>query len=313
VRDHAERFLEDVLQEPESLARVLRDADVDLDVAGVRRVRFVGMGSSRYAALPAASMLRAAGLDAHVERASAAEPTPPAADLLTVVVSAAGKTPETVEAAARHAGTSRVVAVTNDRGSPLAATADRVVGLNAGEERGGVACLTYQASVAVLLLLAGRVAGRELRLGGAVAAGTELRDRRDRWLPRAIETLGGRIAAIAPEERMCSAEQAALVLREGPRIQADACETGDWPHVDVYLTRRPGYRALLFAGSRFDGAVVEWLERRGCAFVAVGRGVRGSVVDVEHAAAGTLDELLVETMVADLVAAELWRRAWADG
>jgi glutamine---fructose-6-phosphate transaminase (isomerizing) len=162
-------------------------------------------------------------------------------------------------------------------------------------------------------LLAGRISGRDPTLGAAVAAGTELRDGRARWLPRAVEVLGGTVAAIAPDERMCSAEQAALVLREGPRIPADACETGDWPHVDVYLTRRPGYRALLFAGSHFDGAVVEWLTRRGAAFVAVGHRVDGAALDVEHAAAGTLAELLVETMVADLVAAELWRNAWSDG
>ena len=313
MREQAERFFEDVLAEPESLARVLADAEIDFDVARIKRVRFVGMGSSRFAALPAATLLRAAGLDAHAERGSAAEATPPAEDLLAVVVSAGGKTAETVAAAARHAGTSRVVAVTNDPGSPLAAAADHVVALNAGEERGGVACRTYQASVALLLLLAARIAGRDVSFDGAVAAAAEVRDGRDRWLPRAVEVFGGTVAAVAPDERMCSAEQAALVLREGPRIRADACETGDWPHVDVYLTRRPGYRALLFAGSRFDGAVAEWLARRGAAFVAVGRPVEGSVLDVEHSAAGTPGELVVETMVADLIAAELWRNAWTDG
>jgi hypothetical protein len=81
----------------------------------------------------------------------------------------------------------------------------------------------------------------------------------------------------------------------------------------VYLTRRPGYRALLFAGSRFDAAAVDWLTRRGAAFVAVGRRVDGSALDVEHSAAGTLGELVVETMVGDLIAAELWRNAWTDG
>lgn len=315
MREQAERFLDDVLEAPETLARVLGAGPADVDLRGIRRVRFVGMGSSRFAALPAASLLRAAGVDAVVERASAGEPTPPAADLLAVVVSAAGKTPETVAAAERHGGTSRVVAVTNEPGSPVAAAADHVVELRAGEERGGVACRTYQASVAVLLLLSGRLVERPLEreLAPALEASAELRDGRARWLDRAVETLDGAVATIAPEERQGSAEQAALVFREGPRIPADACETGDWSHVDVYLTRRPGYRALLFAGSRFDGDVAAWLRRRGASFVSVGRRVEGAAVAVGHAAAGSLGELLVETTVADLIAAEMWRRAWSDG
>ena len=38
------------------------------------------------------------------------------------------------------------------------------------------------------------------------------------------------------------------MIREGPRRQAVACETGDWAHVDVYLTRTLDYRAIVFAG-----------------------------------------------------------------
>ena len=50
------------------------------------------------------------------------------------------------------------------------------------------------------------------------------------------------------------------MFREGPRMQADACETGDWLHVDVYLTKPIDYRALVFAGSRFDPDVVRWID-----------------------------------------------------
>lgn len=317
MNDQPQRFLEDVLAEPEALAHVLERyapsngplAALQLD--GVRSARFVGMGSSRFAAMPAASLLRAASRDAVVERASAAEPTPPAPDMLAVCVSAGGKTPETLAAAERHAGTSRVVAVTNAPESPLARVADVVLPLEAGEERGGVACRTYQASLAVLLLVAGRLLQRDLaaELEPAVAAAANLRDGRQRWLDPALEILGGSLATIAPEERQCTAEQAALVFREGPRIPADACESGDWSHVDVYLTRRPGYRALLFAGSRHDGDVVAWLRRRGGAFVAVGRAIEGAAVTVDHAAHGSLAALLCETMVAELLAAEMWRRA----
>ena len=45
------------------------------------------------------------------------------------------------------------------------------------------------------------------------------------------------------------AEQAALMLREAPRLPAVAHETGDWLHTAVYLAF-PGHRALMFSGRR---------------------------------------------------------------
>lgn len=68
--------------------------------------------------------------------------------------------------------------------------------------------------------------------------------------------------AIAPAERQSSALPSALMLREGPRPAADACETGDWLHVAVYLSKHPGYTALLFTGSRYDEGVMEWARQR---------------------------------------------------
>ena len=143
--NQAELFLHDVLAEPETLERVVEryggaGSPLDDVPSGSARVRFVGMGSSRYASLPAAGLLRASGVDAVVERSSAAVTTPPSSELLVVCVSANGETPETVEAAERHRGTSRVVAVTNRPESALAHVADLVLSLEAGSERGGVAC-----------------------------------------------------------------------------------------------------------------------------------------------------------------------------
>ena len=97
------------------------------------------------------------------------------------------------------------------------------------------------------------------------------------------------------------------MLREGPRIAADAAETGDWLHVDVYLSKHPGYTALLFPGSRFDAGVMS----------GHGSGARRSsrsATPVEGAAAAVpypdaddpLVATLVETGVAELVAADLW-------
>jgi fructoselysine-6-P-deglycase FrlB-like protein len=315
--DLIERFLEDVLAEPRTLAALLDAYEGPesplgaVDLADVRRVVLVGMGSSRFASLAAASYLRARGVDAHVELASAGAPLPAAPGTLAVCVSSSGKTAETVEAALRHRGTSRVVAVTNRPESELAAAADAVLPLLAGDERGGIACKSYQCTVAALLLLAARLTGETLDVRPAVESVVTLQDTRGRWRDRALELLGGGPTyLLAPAERLSSAEQSALVLREAPRIPADACETGDWLHVDVYLTKRPGYRAILFPGSRFDGAVMEWMARRGGEVVAIGRRVEGAALTVSYPGAGDpLVATLVETSAVELLAAELWSRS----
>ena len=316
-----ELFLEDILEEPEALGALL-DAygGAGSPLGGVgeireRRIVFAGMGSSRFAALAAAARLRAAGLDAHVEYASAALCAPPGPDTLLVAISSSGSTGETVEAARRHLGVSRVVAVTNHPGSELAESADVVLPLLAGEERGEIACRTFQATVAVLLLLAGQATGGvdAARLRPAVPALAGLIDTRGAWVAEALGILGGGpIDIVAPAERLSSAQQAALMLREAPRIRAAACETGDWLHVDLYLARAAGYRAILFSGSRFDAEFVEWIERRHGAFVAVGAPVDGAALHLGYEGAGDPDvALLVETTAVELLAAELWRRSLA--
>ncbi len=60
------------------------------------------------------------------------------------------------------------------------------------------------------------------------------------------------------------------MVREGPRRAADGCETGDWNHVDVYLTKTLDYRALLFTGSRFDDEARRWMAERRSHVVTVG-------------------------------------------
>ncbi len=92
----------------------------------------------------------------------------------------------------------------------------------------------------------------------------DLLARRPAWLPAAMEALDGPdgIYALAPAERWSSAAHSALMVREGPRRAATGCETGDWSHVDVYLTKTLDYRALLYAGSRWDPQAMEWLTSR---------------------------------------------------
>ena len=124
---------------------------------GVRpsRVAFVGLGSSRYAAESLAALLRSRGVSAWTEYASTSVLTESAADLTLVAVSASGRTRETVEAARRHRGRSRVIAVTNDPASPLAGEADHVLPLVAGREDSGVASVVGRFFLVATIVVVG--------------------------------------------------------------------------------------------------------------------------------------------------------------
>ena len=97
------------------------------------------------------------------------------------------------------------------------------------------------------------------------------------------------------------------MVREGPRQLAVGCETGDWSHVDVYLTKSLDYRALLFTGSRYDKNAVKWMRERGSRFVAVGADVKDAATTVRFVGDDNqLVALLTEVLVAELVAATWW-------
>jgi glucosamine--fructose-6-phosphate aminotransferase (isomerizing) len=310
-------FLADVLDEPATLARVLDAADVSplrTAIDAARLVVLLGMGSSRFAALTAAAHLRARGVAAIVEYASTDVPTRPGPDVLAVGISATGNSAETVAALARHQGTSATIAITNHPdGGTLGAVADTVVPLNAGTEHGGVACKSFQATLAVLLLAAGIAKDR---LIPAVAAQQALVETRDVWLDELIDRLesAGTVYAIAPAARISSALQSALMFREGPRVPADSAETGDWSHVDVYLTKHPNYTALMFGGSPYDAEALEWIAERGSTVIAVGSPIPDAALHIPYPhAADPLIASLVDVTVAELTAATWWIRRTAAG
>lgn len=300
--DRAEQFAADVALSPDALDRML-----DTPLAAAARLRglprsriaLAGLGSSRYAALVAASAVRAAGGTAWAEYASSSAGTAPAGDLVFVAISASGRTREVVEAAERHRGRSLVVAVTNDPESRLAAAADLVVPLLAGEERAGIACRTFRATVAALAVLTGT--GPDA-LRPAVAALAARIERREDWLPTLVDALDAppSIDVLADATLLGLAEQAALMLREAPRLPATAYDSGDWLHTGVYLAL-PGHRVLRFPGAAADTEVTTTVKRRG-----------GRVLDVVPEGGSPVMRALVESVVAELLAAELWRRASAE-
>ena len=318
----AEAFLADLEAKPEALRSLASSLDAQDPwrawmPTDPRRIVFLGMGSSRFAANVAAGRLRARGLDAVSEYASADAAHPGGPGTLAVAVSASGDTDETVAAAARHreAG-STVVALSNEVSSPITSVATGTVPLLAGPEEGGVACRTFQHTVALLLALEATVIGGSHLdvvevIRAAARATEELLRGRERWVPAAAELLTstGQTFLAAPHERLGSADQGALMFREGPRLAADACETGDWLHVDVYLTKPLDYRLLLFPGSRFDPSLMAWIRERGSTVVTVGPPVDGASATVRYEGDERPDvALLTEVLVPELIAAEVWRR-----
>ena len=279
----------------------------------VRRVLVLGMGSSRYAADVVARRFRAAGADVSVELASAellpgAEP-----DRAVIAVSATGGSAEVLRAVERYRHTGRLVAVTNRPDSQLGRLADVVVPLLAGTEASGVACRTFRATFPVLDAMLGELLGAApdarvdvAAVRAASTASADLLAASRGWLAPVADVLAGPMGtwALAPVERASSAQQSALMLREVPRRAAFASETGDWSHVDVYLTKTQDYRALVFGGSHWDAQALEWMSARGSRFVAVGRDLPGAEHTIRYDGDGddsvaVLSELLVGELVAD--------------
>ncbi len=280
------------------------------------RVLLFGMGSSRYAASVAALDLRVAGMSAVAEPASMEASWPPDPRTLVVAVSATGESAETLASVEGYRGHSPIVALVNEPASTLAARADIVVEMGAGEEVGGVACRTFQHTGILLRALEVHLsAAPEADLVSLTrrvsAASSDLLRTVDRWLPPLVANLASSdgVFLLAPVERFSSAEQGALMIREGPRRPAVACETGDWSHVDVFLTKTLDYRALLFAGSRWDDQALEWLGARGASVVAVGRDLPAAQQVIRYD--GDDDPQVArqaEVLVPELLAATWWKQ-----
>ena len=178
-------------------------------------------------------------------------------------------------AAERHRAGSFVIALTGDPSAPLASHADAVMPLVAERaEAAGIATLSYRSTVAALAMLVDRAEGRtpgaglpaavpalEALLAGRDGVAVGRGGRARRGVARSTSSATGRGSALV--------EQAALMLREAPRIAAYAFDTGDWLHVGLY-TLLPGDPVLLFSGAAADDAAIATAISRGGRVVVVG-------------------------------------------
>ena len=313
-------FHDDLLAKPSTLralARSLRQSPAPWPVDHqTGTIVLAGMGSSCFAADVAALRMRRLGLSVVSERASAEHlPLLRQGDVL-VGISASGASLET-NRFLQLPTSARRLALSNTRGSEIDQWCDATIDMAAMSEVGGVACRSFTHTLVMLMALEIQlssgpdgIAVLAAAVDAAADATQSLLDRQDQWLGSATELLAGPHGCwvLAPAERLSSASQGALMLREGPRIAAVGCETGDWSHVDVYLTKTLDYRALLFTGSRWDDAAVDWMTQRSATLVSVGaRQVDFAKLTIRYPQDDDpVVALLTETIVAELVAWNLW-------
>ena len=307
-------FLADLEAKPEVLRSLIPTLGASWTGIGPQdRIVLVGMGSSHFANAVAAARLRGRGVDATAVLASTDLRPSVAPGDHVIIVSAGGFSTETLDAAEHYRGKARTILLTNAEGARIAPLVDRVVMMDAGPETGGVACRSFQHTLIRLLELEQELlGGLDLpRLVSTTAdASADLLDRRDDWLPQVSELLLGPDGTTftAPARRLSSAQQSALMLREGPRRPAIACETGDWSHIDVYLTKTTDYRMLLLGGSRWEPELMRWCTERGSTVVAAGMDLPGAAATVRYRSDDDDDvRLLTEVLIAELIA----QRAWA--
>ncbi|GAA1650882.1 SIS domain-containing protein [Georgenia ruanii] len=319
-----EEFLADLTRKPEVLAALaasLREANPWRHLHPLPgRVVLLGMGSSAYAAGVAARRMRAQGLLSVAELASSDLLPRWGGGTLAVAISATGGSRETIDALGRLDDGATVTALTNVPGSPITRLAASTVLMAAEPELGGVACRSFQHTLVMLLALEDHLLGRPAeRLAATVEKAAEatahlLATEAD-WRPVVADLLLGPAGThiAAPARRLSSAQQSALMLREGPRRAAVACESGDWAHVDVYLTKNTDYRLLSYAGSSWDDGILEWTLPRRTTVVSVGGDLEGAAYVLRYPHDDEDDvRLLTETLVAELVAARAWIAAEAE-
>lgn len=172
-------FGTDLRRKPEVLHRLAVTLAAGNPWAGVvptdvQRVVLLGMGSSAYAGGVAAARMRARGLVVSSELASSTLLPAWGSGTFVVATSASGGSVETVDALSRLPDAVDTVALTNTPASAITERCDAVVDLAAEPEVGGVACRSYQHTLALLLALECHLLGTDTTaLAATVAAAAD--------------------------------------------------------------------------------------------------------------------------------------------
>jgi glucosamine--fructose-6-phosphate aminotransferase (isomerizing) len=255
---------DEIAEQPEVLARLLR-VEAGAIAAAAQAVRdrrpryavLAARGSSDNAARYAQHLLgRLCGLPVALATPSLHtlyDAPPRYRDALVVGISQSGASPDVVgvvEAATREGSVS--IAITNDAGSPMAAAAEHVIELGAGDERSVAATKTYTASLGAVAALAAAVAGdreraRELDAVPAVLA-RQLTLTEGPEAAAAAATGWARLAAIGRGANYATAFEAALKIKELTGVAAEPYSPADFLHGPIAVVDE-GFPVLAIAAS----------------------------------------------------------------
>lgn len=307
-------FSADLLQIPNVIVDTNKEKIWKLPVIEKNQpIYFVGMGSSFYAAQDVARQLRSRGFLAFAEIASALTPQEFPANSLVVAISASGTSVEVIKFLENMPANIRTVGLTREANSKITKLVNEVLLLPIASETGGVSIWSYRATLICLFQLL-----EQLGIASSVKQSCEiaskqvqkLLDSKNQWIESFMNLTTSKdgIWLMAPAERSGSALQGALMFREGPRFSSDGCETGDWSHVDVYLTKSLDYKALMFTGSQWDTQAVEWLTNRNSNFGSIGTFAKGNIASINIESGDLLAQLLSELIVPELMAEKLWQK-----
>lgn len=300
-----ELFLQDVLRKPEVLSQ-LDGYDFGWPDLKSKRIFFVGMGSSHYAAKTIAHRLQLQGVNAYAMLASTEALPILSNNDVVIAISASGKSIETNDFIERL--NTPVLLLTNN--PRIEIPKSTIIDMNATKELGGVSSLSYMATVVALLQLEERLTGKKVLEGTlqkSIRAVEHVLQSRALWQETLAEFVSGPdgVQFVAPLERLSSAEQSALMIRECSRRKSDASETGDWSHVDVYLTKTTDYRLIAFSGSRWSKQMLEWTGKRNSKVLQIGQESTNPEFDYPYSD-NALVSLLTEVTFAEIAGANLW-------
>jgi glutamine---fructose-6-phosphate transaminase (isomerizing) len=245
-----ERLLDRAAGRIDEVADAVRARDLDLAVIAAR-------GTSDHAALYGQYVLGARNgilvAPATPSLVSIYGAPPRMGHALVIGISQSGRSPDVVEVveASRRQG-AVTVAITNNPGSELAAAAEHVVDLDAGEERAVAATKTYVAQIAALAMLSSALTGDRAardQLEGVPAAMRSALAQEP-----AIEALaaawpgGDRCVVLARGFNYATAREWGLKLKEVARVLADPYSSADFQHGPITMVG-PGSPVLAIAVS----------------------------------------------------------------
>lgn len=246
--DVVERLLVGAVDQVEAVASLVRQR-------GIEQIVIAARGTSDHAAIYAQYILGARNrllvTPAAPSLSSLYDSTPRVGDALVLGISQSGRSPDVVAVLERSREQGAVtVALTNDRGSELAAAADHVIELEAGPERAVAATKTYLAEIALIAMLSSALSGDEESAAELRSVPAALREalEQEALVERLAREWAGesRCAVLARGFHQATALEWALKLKELAYILADPYSAADFQHGPIALVG-PGYPVLAIA------------------------------------------------------------------